>query len=284
MSSPRRARALVVAAAAVVLLSGCFHLDMKVVVEEDGTASGSYVIATDRALLEAAGDSAEDVFSTGEDFVFGEGSSVQVEERPWEDGDLVGREFVFSQAPLDMFGEELTITHADGEYVLDGVLTAQTETGVPGVTNPDIRLAFTFPGDVHETTGTIDQDDPRTVRWTSDGTTDVPLHAVAADTPSAASWIRLAVVGGGGLLLLVVLVVVLVLLVRRSRRARIPYAGGFPVYAGIPPVVPGPPAPPAATWGTPAAPATPIAWQPDPPVGTPPGAVPHQPPTGPRAS
>lgn len=95
-------------------------------------------------------------------------------------------------------------------------------------------------------------------RWTP-GLTVAADASLRATTPT----VRLIVVGGGALLLLAVLVTVLVVLVRRRLR--------------VPPPPHGRRRPPADD-----PPRTVLAWQPDPAPGLPPGAVPQQPPTGPR--
>lgn len=276
----RPIRALAVALLAVATLSGCFRFDMRVQVGEDDTVSGSYVVAVDRSVLEMTGQDVDELLGTGADGpsgLLGEDGGVQVREEPYEDEDAVGRQYVFDAVPFAVFnGEGMTLAHADGRYTLDGTLPASTgDTDLGMSVQADIRIAFTFPGDVEETNGQVDPDDPRTVSWTGDGTQDLVLQAVASE--AGAPWLGLAVAGGAGLLLAGGVVALVVVLVRRRRRRAAAAPPGW-----YPPGGAGGPAAPAApaAWPTDGAPRTPLAWTPDPAPGVPPGAVPRQPPPG----
>lgn len=287
MSSLRRTGAAATALALVAALAGCFRVDMAVTVHEDDTLSGDYVMAMSREMLEMSGQSAEELLSEGGDAQDVLGledvpAGVTIEREPYEDGDWVGQRFTFAGLRIDDFtGEGMTLAHADGRFTLDGELPAVAE-GAPGVSGGEVRIAFTFPGEVLETTGTVDEDDPRTVVFSGDGSQALPLQVVASDSPAGPPWLTIALLGGGGVLLLGAVAGVVLLLARRRRAATAPFAGQqpYPVYAGVP--TPQPAAYPAAY---PAAPAAPVwseepashAWQPDPPAGLAPGAVPRQP-------
>jgi len=276
----RPIRALAVALLAVATLSGCFRFDMRVEVGEDDTVAGSYVVAVDRSVLEMTGQDVDELLGTGADGpggLLGENGGVQVREEPYEDEDVVGRRYVFDAVPFAVFnGEDMTLAHADGRYTLDGTLPASTAGSDLGTSvQADIRIAFTFPGDVQESNGQVDPDDPRTVSWTGDGTRDLVLRAVASEP--GAPWLGLAIAGGAGVLLVGGAVVLVVLLVRRRRsRSAAALAGRYPPGGSGGPAAPGVP----AAWPTDGAPRTPLAWTPDPAPGVPPGAVPRQPPPG----
>jgi len=277
----RSVRALAVALLAVATLSGCVRFDMQVEVGADDTVSGSWVVAVDREVLEATGQDVDDLLDAGTDDAGGllDESGVPVREEPYQDEDAVGRRYVFDAVPFAMFnGVDTTLAHADGQYTLDGTLPAPAGGSDLGMSvQADIRIAFTFPGAVGETNGRVDPADPRTVSWSSDGTRDIVLHAVASEAGSP--WPGLALVGGAGLLLLAGVVVLVVLLARRRRRRSAAALAGPGWY---PPAGPGGPVPATApaAWPTEGAPRTPLAWTPDPAPGVPPGAVPRQPPPG----
>ncbi|RMI09536.1 LppM family (lipo)protein [Cellulomonas triticagri] len=310
MTSARRttraSRAVGLALVLVAALAGCFRIDMGMEVHADDTVSGNYVLAMSRSVVEASGSTVDELFqdSEGAEEMLGLDADlpgVTLAQEPYEEGDWVGRRVTFSGVPLDAFnGDGMTITHADGRFEVDGELPSMTE-GMPGASG-EVRIAFTFPGDVLETNGEIDPDDPRTVEFTGDGSTATTIQVTASDAPSS-PWLMIALLGGGGLLLVAAVVTVVVLLVRRRRRAAVPAFPGqpvYPTYPGVPPVAAGTAYRPAPT-GTPqaglppyVAPSAPApawsdqqgtqGWQPDPPQGLAPGAVPQQPAQPPAAT
>lgn len=268
-------RALAVALLAVAVLTGCFRYDMQVVVGDDDTVSGSYVIAIDGRAMGLTEAEVEEFLATeapAQDGPFDPGAGVTTDQERYADGDLVGTRYSFTDVPFDVVnGDDLALTRTGTGWELDGTIPVVVdEEATGGVPTPagEVRFAVTFPGEVVETDGEVDPGDPRTVRWTGDGTTPLDLRAVATEPGPA--WVALAVAGGAGLLVLGGVVAAVIVVVRRRRRAADRAAAAWYVQ----------PAPVAAGWPTDPGVRTQHAWQPDPPGGLPPGAVPRQPPPG----
>jgi len=249
------------AVAALLALSGCFRIDMAVTVHEDDTVDGTAIIAVDKSVLSMTG-------GTIDDLVPDDAMSGDTVVEPYAEGDLVGKKFTLKTMPLSKFnedddsesGSDLTIQHIGDTFVLDGTFDSGADdaggTGAADLPDASVRFAFTFPGDVVEANGQIDED-TNTVTWSpKDLSAPLDMHAVAKDEPSSsiAPWMLYA---GGGLALLVVLGVVVVI-VRRSRREAEVVAPMFAYHPGT-----GAPAVGAyASAGQPGAPTPPTGWGP----------------------
>ncbi|GIG34686.1 LppM family (lipo)protein [Cellulomonas pakistanensis] len=271
----RPVRALAVALLAVAVLSGCFRYDMQVVVGEDDTVSGSYVIAIDGRAMGLTEAEVEEFLATEAPETggpFDPDAGLTTDQERYVDGDLVGTRYSFEDVPFDVFnGDDTALSRTGTGWELSGtipvVLDEETADEAPA-SGGEVRFAITFPGDVVDTNGEVDPGDPRTVRWTSDGKQPVELHAVA--TEPGPPWLALGAVGGAGLLVGGGVLALVLVLVRRRRRAAAQAAAAWSVQ----------PAPVSAGWPTEPGVRTQHAWQPDPPAGLPPGAVPRQPPPG----
>ncbi len=236
---------------------------MAVTVHEDDTVDGTAIIAVDKSVLSMTGGSIDDV-------VPDDAMSGDTVVEPFEEGDLVGKKFTLTSMPLSEFnedgdeesGSDLTIQHIGDTFVLDGTFDSGADdagaTGGAQLPDASIRFAFTFPGEIVEANGQIDED-TNTVTWNpKDLSAPLDMHAVAKDKPSSsiAPWMLYA---GGGLALLVVLGVVAVV-VKRSRREPEVVAPMFAYHPGtgapttpvLPPAgQPAAPSAPATGWGPP---------------------------------
>ncbi|WP_444663422.1 LppM family (lipo)protein [Cellulomonas sp. CW35] len=232
---PARALALVSAMAALLLtLSGCLKLDMDLTFHADDTVDGTVVLAVSSSLLESTGMTFDEAFGS-EDPFDGEATSSEA----YEDGTYVGRTYHFADTPLAEFGDDdMKVTHEDGKFVVDGELdlSAGGETGLSG---GEVRVAFTFPGEVESSNGTIDGS---TVTWEAQAGDVVQLDAVASDGTSDGFPVLTLVWVLVGLVVVAIVVVVTVVLLRRraARRdgvdaATVPPA---PAPGGVPPAPP----------------------------------------------
>lgn len=252
---PVRALALVSAMAALLLtLSGCLKLDMNLTFNADDTVDGTVVLAVSSSLLETTGMSFDEAFGS-EDPFDGEASSSEA----YEDDEYVGRTYTFDSIALSEFGDEdMKVTHEDGRFVVDGELdlSGGEETGMSG---GEVKVAFTFPGKVESSNGTISGN---TVTWEGEAGDVIKIDAVASDSESSGfPVLTLVWVLVGLVLVALVVVITLVLVRRRNARKDGVEPGAAQAYEAVPgaPAAAVPPAPgiidvpPAATDVPPAA-------------------------------
>lgn len=261
-------------AALALLLSGCIRLTMDLQVNSNDTVSGTVQLGVQKELLELSGGSIDDIIGTDSPFP-SDAPGVTVED--FDDGEFAGQQFNFDSVPISEFQDEtdaesLNIQRQGDTYVVTGVLDmrggATGATGAIGATgqqileSAEIRVTITFPGDVAQANGAVDNN---TVTWE-------PKFGERLELTATASAIDDGDAGGGGgsslttiliIAAIVIVALVVVFLVMKSRRG-----GGGGAVAPATPM--GGQAPPAAPPAPPAAPPAP----PVPPVA-PPGSPPE---------
>ena len=238
---------LVGVAALVLLLAGCFRVDMDVEVSPENTVSGTAVIAIDESLVELSGQSADQIFSEVDRSELPEGASVEAYS---EDG-FVGQQISFEDVPLEEFtssdtfsgsglGDELRIVRQGDEFVVTGALDMSgeqfTDTEIPQqfLDNFEFTISITFPGEVISSTGEVDGN---TVTWEPRVGENTTIEARASAIPSSSfPWLIILLIALGAFLL----GAVAFLLMRR----REPTPAEGPIDEGaIPPPPAGHPAP-----------------------------------------
>jgi LppM domain len=194
--------------ASVLVLSGCFTVDLDLTVRSDNTVDGTIVLAVDRAWAKKAGGVdtfVESLTQGGSGSLLAEEPSAgSVAAKPYKDADRVGAEYTLSGVPVTDFGqgpdEDLSIRRVADEFLVTGSLDLTRGQDVASnraaklMEKAEIRLAITFPGAVIETNGRADG---RTVTWstTSDKDTEVFARAAATTGWSAWTWWWLVSVG-----------------------------------------------------------------------------------------
>jgi hypothetical protein len=266
----RRLGRILGCAVLVLLLAGCFKVDMAMEVSQENTVSGSAIIAVDESLLQLSGQSAEQLFREMDLSNLPAGASS---DRYEEDG-FVGQEISFDDIPLEEFtgnnalsgstaGEELSIVrqgdefHVTGAFDMSGQEFTGTEIPQQFLDSFEFRISITFPGEVKSATGEVDGN---TVTWEPKIGEDTQIEAVASAIPSESSPLLVILLIAGGALLLGAIAYLLT-----HRKARAPEP--VPMDDTMTPVEATPPAAPARN-GAPAQPETPV--QPVPPVAPPP--------------
>jgi hypothetical protein len=254
----------------VLLLAGCFKVNMDMEVSPENTVSGSAIIAVDESLLQLSGQSAEQLFREMDLSDLPAGASS---DRYEEDG-FVGQEISFDDIPLEEFtgnnalsgsttGEELTIVrqgnefHVTGAFDMSGQEFTGTEIPQQFLDSFEFRISITFPGEVKTATGEVDGN---TVTWEPKIGEDTQIEAVASAIPSEGSPLLVIVLIAGGALLLGAIAYLFT-----HRKARAPEA--VPMDDTMTPVEATPPAAPARN-GASTELETPV--QPVPPVEPPP--------------
>ena len=286
----RTAARIGVLAVLALLLTGCIKLNMNLGINTDDTVSGTVQFGVQKELLELTGQSVEDLLGADAPFP---SDAPGVTTAPFDDGEFAGQEFTFENLPLAQFNsggfvtgatgvtgaaDQLNIEHEGDTFVVTGVL--DMSGGLSGATGPfggtagaqllesaEIRIAFTFPGEVIEAGGG-GQIDGNTVTYTPRFGQRLEINATgsAIDNGQAAD-----VIGGddGSNLVLILIIagavivaLVILFLVLRSRRVRggggdagfgetapaaTPQIAAPPPGASpMPPPAPAPPMPPAA--------------------------------------
>jgi len=271
-------KALAVVAMAL-LLSSCLKLNMDLTVSSDNTVSGTVIFAVDKQLLEATGQTADQVI--GENPLASPGAGVTTSS--YDDGKYVGQKVTFDAVPITQFSgagaEDLKIVREGDEFKVSGVLDLSGAMEGSGDAQPDqiaqqalgtadVRITMAFPGDVISSNGKVDGN---TVTWEPKVGERTEIQAVASAIASSSfPWLWIAI--GGAAVVVLLAIGIGVAARRRGKKGGEAPAAGEPVAAeGAPaPVVEAPPVGPVATGG-------PDAGTPGetlPPLPPPPGEMP----------
>ena len=166
-------RAVALAGAAVVLLSGCLKLDVNLTVRSDDKLDGTVIVGVDKqvaALLPGgAANVGQLINNGGQPEISG---AEDVKTAPFDDGKFVGQQITFKGAPLEEAGNttgDLSIKHDGDVYRLTGTLDlnlgdlSNLPGNVAGSINPQEALAnsvvhvqVNFPGRVQSSNGSND--------------------------------------------------------------------------------------------------------------------------------
>jgi cobalamin biosynthesis Mg chelatase CobN len=252
-------------AAMALLLSSCLKLNMDLTVSSKNTVSGTVIFAVDKQLLQASGQTVDQVLQSP---VVSPGTKG-VTTSPYDDGKYVGQEIVFDAVPLSQFAgasaEDLKIVREGDEFKVSGVLdlssATPTTTGNPQVDQiaqqamktADLHITMTFPGSVTSSNGKVDGN---SVTWEPKIGERTEIRAVASAIPSSSfPWLWIAI---GAAAVVVLLVVALWIAARRrgEKGVEVPAAvgaaatGAAPSVSEAPAVGPiGPSEPPSETPG-----------------------------------
>ncbi|HEX7463413.1 MAG TPA: hypothetical protein VF382_00725, partial [Actinomycetota bacterium] len=193
--------------AMALLLSGCMKLNMDLTVSSDDTVNGTMIFAMDKQLLEATGQSFDDLMA---DNPIPTPSEAGVTTSPYEDDKFVGQEIRFDAVPLSKFNESedaesLQIVREGDQFKVSGVLDLSSATGNTGdealdkmlqeaLKSADISIKMTFPGDVASSNGEIDGN---SVTWAPKIGERTEINAVASAIPTKSStpWLWIAIGG-----------------------------------------------------------------------------------------
>jgi hypothetical protein len=245
------------AVAMALLLSSCIKLNMDLTVSSDNTVSGTVIFAVDKQLLEATGQTADQVMGENP---FASPGAEGMTSSSYDDGKYVGQKVTFDAVPITQFSgagaEDLKIVREGDEFKVSGVLDLSGTTGETGgsgsdgiaqqaLGTADVRITMAFPGDVISSNGTIDGN---TVTWVPKVGERTEIQAVASAIPSSSSfpWLWIAI---GGAAVVVLLAIVLWVAARRrgKKGGEVPVAVGSVATGGADAETPGetlPPLPP----------------------------------------
>lgn len=239
------ARLGLVALVSVIVLSGCVRMQMSLELNEDDTASGTYVFALQEGLGESLG-AATDSEAVDELFGMASGEIDGATVTEYNEDGFVGTQIEFEDqtfAELNLDSEDLKIIRDGDDYVVAGAFQ-QSEAASMGELPADaeMTLAITFPGSIVEANGTVVGN---TVTW---DLADAPDALYARGGASADGGFPLLGWLAIGFVLLVVLAgVVLLIMGTRRSSPEVPEAEASGAIdageASSPPTVEGPPLP-----------------------------------------
>lgn len=209
---------VLVMAGLLVAATGCIKLDAQYEVHSDNTVSGTAIVGLSKQLAAMAGDEMDLA-----DRMLDQDPPAGVTVTKWHNDEFVGSKITYEALPLEKLNaqsEDLTIRRKGDRFVLDGSFTTRQDESSGDSDNPlsddedgmgdtgqqlakgmmssaEVQISVTFPGEVLQTNGTI-QDDGRTVVWQPDLGETQGLHAVAeaesgSSTVGLAIWIGVAV-------------------------------------------------------------------------------------------
>ena len=205
----------------VVLLSGCFKLDMQLELQPDDTVEGSVIIAVARDAADQFGgeEALREALQGGDVGVMSDAPSEGTfEQRDYQDADWIGTESVFSDVPIDEFGEgdagDLSITREGDEFVVEGTLDLSgdevTDTSAQAILDTaELQIAVTFPGAVSDANGEIDRN---TVTWHPSPGDELEVSA-RGSAVAGTNWMLIVAIAA--LVGLLVVGIALILVVRR---------------------------------------------------------------------
>lgn len=200
----RLSRTVAVAVLCVLLMGGCYKLDMDVTVSSDDTVSGTMVVGISRD------------FPGGQELLAQMRSEMppDLDVKDWSDDRFVGFEITYRDQPIDgmaggsQYGSSDFQLRRDGDYFILGDPNAVQESQDLEGFNPVYRVRFTFPGEVVEGNGVKDGN---SMEWTD------PTMAPYAKAEATASLLVPILLVAGGVLVLAAAAVVVILVVRRKQ-------------------------------------------------------------------
>lgn len=179
--------------------AGCMKMDMAMKIDDD-KISGTMIFAISKKIAEQAGQSPEALFEQFNKEALKDVPEGVTQEK-YDEGDFYGTKMTFKEQSLQTFqgsgtgSDDLKITHEGDQYKVTGSMdmsgpqfeSANDPTTAALLKGIDIKIAFTFPGEVVSHNGKLSG---TTVSWTPKIGEKNPIEAVAKDSGGSS--------GGGG--------------------------------------------------------------------------------------
>lgn len=217
--------------AMALLLSSCLKLNMDLTVSSNNTVSGTVIFAVDKQLLQASGQTVDQVFASPIVSPGTQGATTA----PYDDGKYVGQKVTFDAVSLSQFSgsgspTDLKIVREGDQFKVSGVLDLSGATQGTGgaiaqqaLGTADIWVKMTFPGNIISSNGKVDGN---SVTWEPKFGERTDIQAVASAIPSSSSfpWLWIAIAAAA---VVVLLAAVLAVTARRrgKKGAEAPPAG-----------------------------------------------------------
>ena len=232
MKLKRTFASITTALAIVLMTTGCIKLNMDLTVDSKDTVSGTIVFAVAKSLSEYAEKSGSTNSSAPTtDGLLKNAKDVKVSK--FDDGDFVGSSYTFKNLALEELtpkvGDNSTfgIAREGDNLVVSGAM--DFSAGDAAESNPfadammagfaastDIRISVTLPGEIKETTGTIEG---QKITWKGKFGKKLELQALAyAPLTPPIDWL---LVGGIGGFILVAAVAATLILRKKSREKQV---------------------------------------------------------------
>lgn len=222
----RRTRTAALAVLLLVVLTGCFKMDVSLEVHSDETISGEFIVGVNESMAEMMGGekAVAEMFSEGDTDL---PDSARTED--WSGDGYIGQKIDFEAVPFAEMddGDGFSLAREGDEFVFsstvnEDLLSDDSDTAggfLEGAEFPDPKFSFsvTFPGEVSEANGDVDG---RTVTWDitrAKALGEEPLSARGSAIDSEPGVGALVVKALGGVLILAALVGLGLLGYRRFR-------------------------------------------------------------------
>lgn len=170
-----------------VILSACVRMTVDMEVKSNDTVSGVAVIAFQKELQAIAGQNLRPD-TTG---IFMKSDKIEV--NPYSEGNYVGTEYVFRDAPLSLFSpnvqgndQALTIRRDGDRLIVNGMLDlsnnsyseqSSTNTLIDwALSDADIHVSITLPGSIESSDGDVNGS---TITWRGRLNSSTPINAIA---------------------------------------------------------------------------------------------------------
>ncbi len=166
----RKLGIVALAAALALSLSGCVKMVQNIVLHDDNTASGEFIIALDKQFAEGMTID-EIVQQLGGDEMTSDMTNAKSED--YDDGEFIGTRVTFTDEPIENVETDGSIIREGDVFIFDAPATESGETSTL-TENAVIVASVTFPGTVTEHNGSLSG---TTVTWDLLTFTGAP-HAV----------------------------------------------------------------------------------------------------------
>ncbi len=250
-----------------LLLSSCLKVNMDLTVSSDNKVSGTVIFAVDKSVLQATGQTADQLLSGNP---LASPGAQGVTTAPYEDDTFIGQKITLDAEPLSQFASDssgsdaLQIVREGDQFKVTGVMDLSNTsqgTGNPqmdqliqqAMQTADIQISITFPGEIASSNGTVDGN---TVTWKPKIGERTEITAVASAKSSSSFPILWIAIGAA---VLVVLIGGGFAMSRRGKKGgEVPAASPTPAVTETPAPSEAPPAMPPAPEAPPTEPPPPL--------------------------
>lgn len=206
----------VIAAAAIVLLSGCVRFQAHLTVSPNNTLNGDIVVASVVGDGDNAKEDANNRAKAIEQKLLPNVSGADgVTRHPYDEDGYVGSRFTLRDTPLDAINSagpdgSLQLTRVGDQFDFTGKVdfTPDSDEVPKNADTSNIEVAITFPGQVTEHNGSLDG---TRVSWNTSYEGSLDMHAVASAEPAGPPAWMWALVGLGALAIVAVIVIAVVM-------------------------------------------------------------------------
>jgi hypothetical protein len=214
-----RVASALIAATAILLLSGCVRFQADLTVTPENTLNGDIVVAS--IVGDGSIDEAKDRAQSMEEQLLPNLSGADgVTRTEYDEDGYAGSRFTLSNTPLEAINSDsangsLSLQRDGDTFTFDGAVDLSPDSDDEPAENADesnIEVAITFPGAVTDHNGELEG---TTVRWSTGYGGSLDMRAVAsAESAGPPAWVWIV----GAIVVVAAIGTIIVVGLRRSRR------------------------------------------------------------------